>query len=203
MFDLLIKKGNIVDGSGKSRYKSDIGIIGEKIVFIGNSINKESKETINADGLIVSPGFIDTHTHHDGVLLNDPQHASSLRQGVTTEILGQDGLSYAPLSSENYKIQRRYLGGILGSPPENLDMSTIDSFRSNYHKKVSINTAYPVSHGALRMETVGFFDKPLIGKHLDHAKNLLEEGLSQGSVGLATGMSYHPNAWSNTEELIE
>ncbi|SVE28575.1 uncharacterized protein METZ01_LOCUS481429, partial [marine metagenome] len=192
MFDLLIKNGDIVDGSGELRIQSDIGIIDEKIAFIGDSTGKESKEIINAKGLIVSPGFIDTHTHHDGILLNNPQHASSLRQGVTTEILGQDGLSYAPLSSENYKIQRKYLGGILGMPPENLDMSTISAFRSHYHKKVSINTAYPVSHGALRMESVGFFDKPLRSKQLDHAKNLLKEGLDQGSVGLATGMSYHP-----------
>ena len=203
MLDLLIKNGYVVDGSGQSRVQSDIGIIGEKIAFIGDSTGKDSKEIINANGLIVSPGFIDAHTHHDGILLNNPQHASSLRQGVTTEILGQDGLSYAPLSSENYKIQRKYLGGILGMPPENLDMSSIRAFRSHYHKKVSINTAYPVSHGALRMESVGFFDKPLRSKELDHAKNLLKEGLEQGSVGLATGMSYHPNAWSDTEELIE
>jgi N-acyl-D-amino-acid deacylase len=203
MFDLLIKNGFVIDGSGQNRTKSDIGITGEKISFIGDSKGKESKESINVDGMIVSPGFIDTHTHHDGVLLLDPQHASSLRQGVTTEILGQDGLSYAPLSSENYKIQRKYLSGILGMPPENIDMSSISAFRSNYHKKVSINTAYPVSHGALRIESVGFHDKPLKGKKLDHAKSLLMEGLEQGSVGLATGMSYHPNAWSTTEELIE
>ena len=171
--------------------------------FIGDSTGKDSSEVINAKGLIVSPGFIDAHAHHDGVLLNNPQHASSLRQGVTTEILGQDGLSYAPLSSENYKIQRKYLSGILGMPPENLDMSSVSAFRANYHKKVSVNTAYPVSHGALRMESVGFYDKPLVGKELDHAKTLLKEGLDQGSVGLATGMSYHPNAWSTTEELVE
>jgi len=203
MFDLLIKHGDVVDGSGKKRIRADIGIIGEKISFIGDSTGKESKEIIDANGLIVSPGFIDAHTHHDGVLLNNPQHASSLRQGVTTEILGQDGLSYAPLSSKNYKIQRKYLSGILGMPPKNLDMSTVSAFRSNYHKKVSVNTAYPVSHGALRMESVGFYDKPLEGNELDHAKGLLKEGLEQGSVGLATGMSYHPNAWSTTEELIE
>ena len=203
MFDLLIKNGVVVDGSGQARVRADIGITGEKITFIGDSIGKESKEVINARGLIVSPGFIDAHAHHDGVLLNNPQHASSLRQGVTTEILGQDGLSYAPLSSENYKIQRKYLSGILGMPPENLDMSSVSAFRANYHKKVSVNTAYPVSHGALRMESVGFYDKPLEGKVLDHAKNLLKEGLEQGSVGLATGMSYHPNAWSTTEELVE
>jgi len=203
MFDLLIKHGEIIDGSGQNRFRADVGISGEKISFIGDSSGKESKEIINANGLIISPGFIDAHTHHDGVLLINPQHASSLRQGVTTEILGQDGLSYAPLSSENYKIQRKYLSGILGMPPENLDMSSIRSFRSNYHKKVSVNTAYPVSHGALRMESVGFYDKPLEGKELDHAKNLLKDGLEQGAVGLATGMSYHPNAWSTTEELIE
>ena len=203
MFDLLIKHGEIIDGSGQNRFRADVGISGEKIRFIGDSSGKESKEIINANGLIISPGFIDAHTHHDGVLLINPQHASSLRQGVTTEILGQDGLSYAPLSSENYKIQRKYLSGILGMPPENLDMSSIRSFRSNYHKKVSVNTAYPVSHGALRMESVGFYDKPLEGKELDHAKNLLKDGLEQGAVGLATGMSYHPNAWSTTEELIE
>ena len=203
MFDLLIKNGIVIDGSGQTRIQADIGIIGEKITFIGDSTGKDSSEVINAKGLIVSPGFIDAHAHHDGVLLNNPQHASSLRQGVTSEILGQDGLSYAPLSSENYKIQRKYLSGILGMPPENLDMSSVSAFRANYHKKVSVNTAYPVSHGALRMESVGFYDKPLVGKELDHAKTLLKEGLDQGSVGLATGMSYHPNAWSTTEELVE
>ena len=203
MFDLIISNGCIVDGSGKSRFKSDIGIINEKIESIGDLRDKESNQIIDAKGLIVSPGFIDSHTHHDGVLLNDPQHASSLRQGVTTEILGQDGLSYAPLSEDNYEVQRKYLGGILGPAPKNLDMSSVNAFRSHYHKKVSINTAYPVSHGALRMESVGFYDKPLEGKYLDKAKYLLDEGLSQGAVGLATGMSYHPNAWSNTKELIE
>ena len=203
MFDVLIHGGTIIDGSGVTRFKSDLGIIGDKIETIGNLDNQQGKRIINATGLIVAPGFIDAHAHHDGVLLIDPQHASGLRQGVTTEILGQDGLSYAPLSKENYKMQRQYLSGILGLPPENLDMSSVKAFRANYHKKVSINTAYPVSHGALRMEAVGFYDRPLTGKTLDHAKSLLSEGMQQGSVGLATGMSYHPNAWSTTEELIE
>ncbi len=203
MYDVLIHGGTIIDGSGVKRFKSDIGIIGDKIEAIGNLDDQQGKRIINATGLIVSPGFIDAHAHHDGVLLIDPQHASSLRQGVTTEILGQDGLSYAPLSKAHYKMQRQYLSGILGLPPENLDMSSVKSFRSHYHKKVSVNTAYPVSHGALRIEAVGFHDRPLTGNALDHAKALLTEGMEQGSVGLATGMSYHPNAWSTTEELIE
>ena len=191
MLDIVIKNGSIIDGTGSTSFKADIGISNDRIALIGNISDIPAKKTIDATNFSVSPGFIDTHVHCDGILLIDPQHASSLRQGVTTEILGQDGLSYAPLSSENYKIQRRYLSGILGLPPVDLDMSSITSFRSHYHNKVSVNTAYPVSH------------HPLTGKHLANAKSLLKDGLEQGAVGLATGMSYHPNAWSSTDELIE
>ena len=203
MFDVLISGGTVVDGTGADGVRADVGVTGQRVEAIGDLSNAPARRMIDATGLTVSPGFIDTHVHCDGVLLIDPQHASSLRQGVTTEILGQDGLSYAPLSAENYKVQRRYLSGILGLPPDDLDMSSVAAFRSNYHEKVSVNTAYPVSHGALRIESVGFRDSPLTGDALEHAKGLLRQGLEEGAVGLATGMSYHPNAWSTTEELVE
>ena len=203
MYDVLITGGTVVDGSGGDWFRADVGIVGQKIEAVGDLAQAGTERVINAAGLVVSPGFIDTHVHCDGQLLIDPQHASSLRQGVTTEILGQDGLSYAPLSAENYRLQVRYLSGILGSPPDDLDMSSVTAFRSHYHEKVAVNTAYPVSHGALRMESLGFRDAPLTGAALEHAKDLLREGLEQGAVGLATGMSYHPNAWSTTDELVE
>ena len=203
MLDLIIRNGLIIDGTGKKAYKNDIGINGEFISTIGALNNIQAKNEINADGLVIAPGFIDAHAHSDGILLYDSQHANGIRQGITTEILGQDGLSYAPLSNKNYKIQRQYLNGILGSPPENLNMKTVKNFKSNYHKKISVNTAYPIPHSALRLETVGFKDKPLIDKDLEQAKNIIAEGMQQGAIGLATGMSYHPNAWSTTEELIE
>jgi N-acyl-D-amino-acid deacylase len=100
-------------------------------------------------------------------------------------------------------MNRRYLAGILGEPPEDLDMSSVAAFRSHYDNKVSINTAYNIAHGAIRIETVGFRDAPLTGDALDKAKQLVREGMEQGAVGLATGMSYMPNAWSDTDELIE
>ena len=203
MLDVLITGGTVVDGSGGDGFRADVGIRGQRIEAVGDLGAAGATRVINAAGLVLSPGFIDTHVHCDGQLLVDPQHASSLRQGVTTEILGQDGLSYAPLSADNYRMQRRYLSGILGSPPEDLDMSSVAAFRSHYHEKVAVNTAYPVSHGALRLESVGFRDAPLTGAAMEHAKRLLREGLEQGAVGLATGMSYHPNAWSTTEELVE
>ena len=203
MFDALILGGVVVDGSGGDAYRADVGVVGEKIADIGDLRDAAARRVIDATGLCVAPGFIDTHTHSDAALLTDPQHAAGLRQGVTTEILGQDGLSYAPLSPENYRLNARYLAGLLGEPPLDLDMSGVAAFRSHYHKKVAINTAYCVAHGAVRMSAVGFYDKPLTGDALETAKRLVREGMEQGAVGLATGMSYFPNAWSDTDELVE
>ncbi len=203
MFDVIIIGGTIVDGTGAAGYRADVGITGETIEAIGDLSHAEARRVVGASGLIVSPGFIDSHAHSDGVLLVDPQHVNGLRLGVTTEVLGQDGLSYAPLSPENYRINQRYLAGLLGEPPEDLDMSSVAAFRSHYHKKVAINTAYPIAHGALRLETVGFHDAPLEGDDMEKAKRMIREGMEQGAVGLATGMSYLPNAWSTTEELVE
>lgn len=203
MFDVLIVGGSVVDGTGAAAYGADVGVKGDAIAEIGDLSQAGARRVINAAGLTVSPGFIDTHAHSDGALLLDPQHAAGIRQGITTEILGQDGLSYAPLSAENYRLNRRYLAGILGEPPEDLDMSSVAAFRSHYHNKTAINTAYCIPHGALRLETVGFYDKPLTGDALDKAKRMIREGMEQGAVGLATGMSYFPNAWSDTDELVE
>ncbi len=203
MFDVIISGGTVVDGSGNPGYRGDVGIEGDRITAVGNLSAAGARRLISATGMTVSPGFIDTHAHSDGVLLLDPQHANGLRQGITTEILGQDGLSYAPMSANNYLTYRRYLSGILGEPPEDLDMSSVAAFRSHYDRKVSINTAYNIAHGAIRLETLGFRDLPLRGDALDRALELVRQGMEDGAVGFATGMSYHPNAWSDTDELVE
>lgn len=203
MFDLTITGGTVVDGSGAPGYRADIGIVGETIEAIGDLSRAESARSIDATGLTVAPGFIDTHTHSEGSLLIDPQHANGLRQGITTEFLGIDGMSYAPLSGDKYRMYRHWLGGLLGDPPDDLDMSSVAAFRSHYHKKVAINTAYLVPHATVRLEVVGFSDVPLRDGALDAAKRLVREGLDQGAVGFTTGSGYYPGPWADTAELIE
>ena len=114
MFDVVIVGGDVVDGTEAPAYRADLGISGEKIEAIGDLSKVDARRVVDATGHVVSPGFIDTHAHSDAALLTDPQHANGLRQGITTEILGPDGLSYAPLSAENYPVYRKYLAGILG-----------------------------------------------------------------------------------------
>src|SRR5262249_41144709 len=130
-----------------------------------------------------------------------PQHAMGLRQGITTEFLGIDGMSYAPLSAPNYRLYRRWLAGVLGEPPEDLDMSSIAAFRRHYDRRVAVNTAYLVPFATVRLEAVGFRDVPLRGRELERARSLVEEGLQQGAVGFSTGSKYYPGPWGDTEEL--
>ena len=203
MFDVMVRGGTVCDGTGSPSIRADVGIVGEKIDAIGDLTHAEARRMIDAQGMVVAPGFIDTHTHSEGDLLVNPQHANGLRQGITTEIMGLDGMSFAPLSSQNYFLYRRYLGGLLGDSVEGLDMSSIAAFRANYHRKVAINTAYLVPHGAIRLEVLGFHDVPLQGEDFEKARQMIREGLEQGAVGFSTGASYYPSVWADTRELIE
>ena len=150
MFDLVIRGATVVDGSGGPGYRADVGVVGEAISGIGDLGQAEARRVIEVPGHVVAPGFIDTHTHAEGALLVDPQNPMGVRQGITTLFLGIDGMSYAPLSPANYRMFRRWLGGLLGDPPEDLDMSSVAAFRRHYHRKVAVNTAYLVPQGTVR-----------------------------------------------------
>lgn len=204
MYDLLIKNIKIYDGNEGIPYIADIGIKGSYIDAIGNLETAESVDFIDGKGLSALPGFIDTHCHSDMALLYDRQHVNGLVQGITTELLGQDGLSYAPLSTDNLKMYTKYLGGLNGYYPDiPLDFNTVDEFLEKFHLKVAPNVAYQVPHGAIRLEAMGFLDKPLTGYALDKAKDLMRQAFEEGSVAFSTGLSYYPCSFSDTQEMIE
>ena len=202
-FDLILSGGQLLDGTGTPAVAADLGIIGEKIEAIANLSRAQARRVIPLQGLTLAPGFIDTHTHSEGALLHDPQHANGLRQGITTEIVGLDGMSWAPLSPPNFRLYARYLGGILGDPPPELDMSSIAAFRAHYHRKAAINVACLVPHGALRLELLGFRDLPLREEALQTAGRMVRQGIEQGAVGFSTGAAYYPGYWADTRELVE
>lgn len=203
MLEILIRDGTIIDGTGRPRKTGDIGICGDRIVMVGPLDSRSARETIDARGLIVAPGFIDTHTHSDLELLVNPEGESSLLQGVTTEIIGQDGLSYAPLSPEKLELYCWYLSGLNGEPPRVLDWSSVGEFRAKFDGTVGVNTAFLIPHGAVRLEVANMKDTPLDEAQMAKALRLIGRGMEEGAIGLSTGLSYYPCAFADTEELVE
>jgi N-acyl-D-amino-acid deacylase len=200
--DLLIRGATLLDGTGAERRIGDLLVQGDRIAAIGQLDGAAARCTVDAEGRALAPGFIDTHVHTDMTLLDDPVHTCFLFQGVTTVIQGQDGLSYAPLGAANLAMFRRYLAGLNGDARNPVRWDDVASYRAVFDRSVTLNTAYCVPHAAARLETVGFVDVALQGPQLDRARRLLETAFEQGAVAFSTGLSYFPNTYGDTDELV-
>lgn len=206
MEELLIQNARIIDGSGGPGFMGSLAVSGARITGVWRQPQHSlpARETLDAKGRVLCPGFVDTHTHSDMVLLHDGRQPASITQGVTTEILGQDGLSYAPLSAQNLRAYAPYLKGIDGMFDDvPLDFSTTEEYLSRFAGKTGVNVAYLVPHCALRLETAGFENRLLTPRETKQAQALLREGLRQGARGFSTGLSYFPGAFSDTQELVD
>lgn len=202
MFDVIISGGRIIEGSGSPWYNGDIGIRGDRITAIGRLDQAEAHRVIEANGRVVCPGFIDTHSHSDVMLLANPKHEPKIMQGVTTDLIGLDGLSYAPLSPANLQMVRRYIAGLDGNPDISWNWSSVSEYLALFNRRVAINVAYLVPHNALRLEAMGFVDRTPTVQELSKMQKLLTQGIREGAVGFSTGLDYYPARYSNTEELI-
>ena len=156
MLDVLIRGGRVIDGAGNPWYRADVAIAGDRIVGVGFLQGEPARRTIEADGLFVCPGFVDMHTHSDLQLLANPQHEGKVHQGVTLEVLGQDGLSYAPVTEEVLAQLRTQLAGWNGNPP-GFDWSwrTIGEYLDRLDEGIAVNACALVPHGTLRMCAMG------------------------------------------------
>jgi dihydroorotase/N-acyl-D-amino-acid deacylase len=175
-FDILILNGTIVDGSGGQRYKADVGVINDRIVKIGELSNLKSTHTINATDLIVSPGFIDSHTHAIRGIFDVPTAESSLLQGITTLTDGNDGTSPYPIDEHYKKIE---------------------------NTQISPNWAVFVGQGTIRKKVMGLEDRFPTGYELDEMKLMVQEAMEDGALGLSTGLFYVPGSFTTTNEVIE
>ncbi|KAJ50797.1 N-acyl-D-amino-acid deacylase [Clostridium tetanomorphum] len=205
MNKILIKNGIIVDGTGSKRFRGDIAIENDKIANIGEIKEENFDKVIDVDGNIVCPGFIDTHSHSDLKILVDPYVEPKIRQGITTEVLGQDGISMAPLPKQYITPWRMNLAGLDGDSDElSWDWETTEGYYNLLEKSgVGPNVTYLVPHGNIRMEAMGLDNRKATEEDLKKMREITRRELEAGAAGVSTGLIYMPCAYSNTEEVIE
>jgi N-acyl-D-amino-acid deacylase len=200
-FDILIKNGYVIDGSGKKEFLADIGIKDGKILKIGKIDSTEAENIIDAKGLKVVPGFIDIHSHTDSDLILNPKAESKIRQGVTTEITGQDGFSWGPLGGPELS---RTLKNFKEEYGEDITWRTLGEFIDNFSaRKFSINLTSMIGLGTVREFIIGYDDRPAAAHEIKLMRDEVLRAINEGAVGLSTGLEYTPGSFASTEELIE
>lgn len=203
MFDLVIKGGRILDGTGNPWYSADIAITDGKIAEIGK-IRSEAERIIDASRLVVSPGFIDTHSHSDLMLIAEPEARQKIMQGVTTEVIGQDGLGEAPVRDDLVDDWRRYLSGLNGDPEIEWGWRGFGEYLDAIESAMpSINVVALIGHGNLRLVTMGMENRDPTATELAEMKEVLSQSMREGASGLSTGLIYPPCVYADTEELTE
>jgi N-acyl-D-amino-acid deacylase len=205
MLDLLIKNGLIVDGTGSPGFYAGVGVQGETVFIIrGDLSSTEAARVIDARDHVVSPGFIDVHAHSGLVILSEPLHEPKVRQGVTTELIGIDGNSYAPFKSHEEFLRFVELNsGLDGNPPLPGQWSTVAEYLSMFDNRVAVNICYIIGNSPLRIAAVGWDNRPAQSQELANMKTLLREGMEEGAFGLSTGLDYPPGNYADTAELVE
>jgi N-acyl-D-amino-acid deacylase len=198
-FDVLITGGRVVDGTGAPWFRADVGIIGDRIAAIGQLSGREAKSRITATDLVVAPGFIDMLGQSEFNVLADPRAASKITQGITTEITGE-GSSIAPLNDALVKSAQPTYDRFKVA----LDFRTLAEYFARLEKnRPAINVGTFIGAGGLRAYVVGNGSRPATAAELESMKNLVDQGMQQGALGVSTSLQYVPGRFATTDELVE
>ncbi|WP_067449975.1 N-acyl-D-amino-acid deacylase family protein [Actinomadura macra] len=198
----VIRGATVVDGTGAPGRVADVAISGGRIAEIGHGLS--GAETLDADGLVLAPGFIDMHAHSDLALLIEPDHLAKVGQGVTTEVIGQDGMSYAPADDTTLPEIRRTIAGWNGDPAGfDWTWRSVGEYLDRLDEGIAVNACYLVPQGAVRMLAMGWADRPPTGAELDRQRELVATGMREGAVGMSSGLTYVPGMYADDDELTE
>ena len=201
MFDLVIKNGLIVDGSGRPAYRADVGIQGDRIAGIGE-LDAPGERILDAEGCVVAPGFIDIHSHTDGLVIKVPTCESKLSQGVTTEVSGNCGFSSAPFGGRQNDMEEETKWLLEHGITE--PWTTMGEFLDTLgNVPMSINFATFVGHGTIREFVIGYDDREPTADELAEMCRVAEESVRDGAFGVSSGLIYPPACFAKTYELIE
>jgi N-acyl-D-amino-acid deacylase len=201
MLDVVIRGGRVVDGSGAPWVRADVGIAGDRIAAIGSLAQAAAARVIDAAGKIVAPGFIDCHSHSDWSLLANRGADSTLRQGVTTEIVGNCGMSYAPVSALNRA--RLETDVARTSPGARLEWTTFGEYLDCVRRDgIGANYAFLVGHAAIRSAVMGSAERPATPDEVAAMERLLAQALEEGAIGFSTGLEFVPGRAATEDELV-
>jgi len=201
--DLLITGAQIVDGTGSPAAPGCLGIRDGRIVTLAADRSAAARRKIDAGGLVAAPGFIDVHTHSDLMLLAEPNAPAKIMQGVTTEVIGQDGLSYAPATETTLAHFREALKALNGDPDGLAwDWRGLGEFLDRFDRRTAVNVAMLAPHGNLRAMVLGMENRPATGAELAEMQRLLDQAMQEGALGLSTGLTYAPCSFADTRELV-
>ncbi|MFG2624003.1 amidohydrolase family protein [Streptomyces sp. NPDC048473] len=213
--DLVIRNAHVIDGTGTPAptHRADVAIRDGRIVEIhpehAPGPRPTARRTLDADGLALSPGFVDMHAHSDLALLRDPDHSAKAAQGVTLEVLGQDGLSYAPVDDRTLAEVRKTITGWNGDGSDlDFDWRTVGEYLDRLDRNfdgrgIAVNAAYLIPQGTVRMYAMGWEDRPATDAELTRMKELVARGMADGAVGMSSGLTYTPGMYANDAELTE
>lgn len=210
--DLVIRDVRVVDGTGGPSVRADVGIEGGRIAALRapGEPALPGRRVLDAHGLALAPGFIDMHAHSDLALLRDPDHSAKAAQGVTLEVLGQDGLSYAPVDDRTLDEVRTAIAGWNGGGPGDtsvdFDWRTVGEYLDRLDRNfggrgIAVNAAYLIPQGTVRAHVMGWEDRPPTDAEQARMEVLVAEGMEQGAVGMSSGLTYTPGMYAGDSEL--
>ena len=212
-YELLIVDGTVVDGSGAPGYPAAVGVTreaagaGARLVVLRDPAAIEdavgrSERMVHARGKVVAPGFIDLHSHSGLMILAEPRHEPKVRQGVTTEVIGIDGLSYAPMTTPEHLAEMVEMNaGLDGHPNLAFDWDTVDAYLDRFDRGVAVNIAMLVGNSALRLGAIGWEEREASASDQATMRSMLVESMEQGAYGISSGLDYPPGSYATTGEL--
>jgi N-acyl-D-amino-acid deacylase len=203
MFDILIRDGRIFDGSGNPGYRADVGLTDGHIAAIGRMPEAAAAQVIEAAGDVVCPGFVDVHVHSELVLLDGSEGGAGVLQGVTSQVIAADGLSYAPLSRDKLLEMRQLHAGTYGQPDIGWDFATVAEYLAKFEGLLPNNILFQVPHAAIRLEVMGWDDRPATAEEIRRMQALINQAIDEGAASFATILDTPPCCWADTQELID
>lgn len=201
MFDLVVAGARVVDGTSSPWRRADVAISGERVVAVGIDPGP-ARQRIDAEDRVLAPGFIDMHAHSDLSVIAEPAQEMKISQGVTTELVAQDGLSVAPVREASKERVAELVAGLLGEIGD-WSWNTVGEYLDRIDRSSAVNVATLAPHATIRSDHLGGEDRPATGDEVAVMRDAVAAAMADGAFGLSTGLEYEPTTTATEAEIIE